>query len=63
MFLPLYGWKHRTIPNEMSFRQTIHGLSNSDRGFKVTINRDEKKVSAHFSEFDLKLGNNFYLCS
>src|SRR3989339_2128597 len=39
-----YGWPHeeagRLYPkNEMSFRQTIHGQSRSDRGFKVVIDR------------------------
>jgi hypothetical protein len=34
--------------NEMSFRQTIHGLSTSDRGFKVVIDRKEKKVLISF---------------
>src|SRR3989338_8982164 len=28
VLLPLYGWKHQSIPKEMSFRQTINGLSN-----------------------------------
>lgn len=32
----------------MSFRQTIHGLAPSDRGFKVVINQDEQKVLVSF---------------
>lgn len=43
VFLPLYGWKHKT-KDEMSFRQTIHGLSRSDRGFKIAIDRVAKKI-------------------
>ena len=32
----------------MSFRQTIHGLSRSDRGFKVIIDRKTKKILISF---------------
>ena len=53
VLLPNYGWRHqeagKKYPNyEMSFRQTIHGLSPSDRGFKVIINRIEKKILISF---------------
>jgi hypothetical protein len=53
VFLPKYGWRHKSAgtqypPDEMSFRQTIHGLSPSDRGFKVVVNRKEKKVLISF---------------
>lgn len=53
VLLPLYGWKHdeagKKYPkNEMSFRQTIHGNSRSDRGFKVVIDRSEKKILISF---------------
>lgn len=53
ILLPLYGWKHdqagKLYPDsEMSFRQTIHGLSRSDRGFKVIINGDERKIVVSF---------------
>lgn len=49
IFLPKYGWVHSEAGKqyslgEMSFRQTIHGLSRSDRGFMVIINRKEGKV-------------------
>lgn len=48
-----YGWAHQEAgkkypENEMSFRQTIHGLSPSDRGFMVKINRNEQKVLISF---------------
>lgn len=54
MLLPMYGWKHseagKKYPaTEMSFRQTIHGNSPSDRGFIVKIDRKEKKVLISFS--------------
>jgi hypothetical protein len=32
----------------MSFRQTINGLSPTDRGFKVLVNRNQKKVLISF---------------
>lgn len=48
-----YGWKHEEAvtkypENEMSFRQTIGGNNRSDRGFKVVIDRSEKKVLISF---------------
>ena len=53
ILLPKYGWAHqlagdRYPGNEMSFRQTIHGLSRSDRGFKVVVDRNEKKILISF---------------
>ena len=46
VLLPKYGWSHQKAgkkypKNEMSFRQTIHGQSRSDRGFMVVIDRKE----------------------
>lgn len=48
-----YGWAHQEAgkkysENEMSFRQTIHGLSPSDRGFQVVIDRENSKVLISF---------------
>lgn len=53
VLLPKYGWSHKEdgkkyTKGEMSFRQTIHGLSRSDRGFMVVIDRSEKKVLISF---------------
>lgn len=53
VLLPKYGWAHgdagdKYPKNEMSFRQTIHGLSRSDRGFKVVIDRKERKILISF---------------
>lgn len=53
VLLPLYGWPHQESgkkypKNEMSFRQTIHGQSRSDRGFMVVIDRKEQKVLISF---------------
>ena len=49
-----YGWQHqeagkRHPENEMSFRQTIHGNSPSDRGFMVKIDRKNRKVLISFN--------------
>ncbi len=48
-----YGWPHKKAgskypANEMSFRQTINGLSRSDRGFMVILDHAEKKVTISF---------------
>ncbi len=48
-----YGWPHEEAgkiypKNEMSFRQTIHAQSRSDRGFKVVIDRKQKKILISF---------------
>lgn len=49
ILLPKYGWAHRSIGNnEMSFRQTITGLSRSDRGFMVIVDQSERKVLISF---------------
>ncbi len=53
IFLPKYGWQHQEAggkypETEMSFRQTIHGLTPSDRGFMVQIDRIGKKVLISF---------------
>lgn len=53
MLLPKYGWPHQEAgtkypANEMSFRQTVHGNARSDRGFKVVIDRSERKVLISF---------------
>lgn len=54
MLLPKYGWPHElagtTYPaNEMSFRQTIHGQTYSDRGFTVLVDRAEQRVRVSFN--------------
>lgn len=53
ILLPKYGWRHakagdRYPAGEMSFRQTIHGQSRSDRGFMVVVNSDERKIEVSF---------------
>ena len=53
ILLPRYGWPHkqagtRYSADEMSFRQTINGVSRSDRGFGVVIDMDERRVLVSF---------------
>jgi hypothetical protein len=53
IFLLKFGWPHQKagidLPShEMSFRQTIHALSPSDRGFVVSVDRRERKVLISF---------------
>lgn len=53
ILLPFYGWAHQEAEKkysqgEMSYRQTIHGNSRSDRGFKVIIDRNERKILISF---------------
>ena len=66
ILLPQYGWKHeeagkRYAKGEMSFRQTIHGLSRSDRGFMVVVNKEEKKVLISFSAINVDIRHTDWL--
>jgi len=54
ILLPLYGWRHQQAgtkysANEMSFRQTIHGVRHSDRGFIVKVDRNARQVLVSFN--------------
>lgn len=54
VFLTRYGWVHKKAgkkysKKEMSFRQTIHGHAPSDRGFKVVVDRKNRKVLISFN--------------
>lgn len=51
--LPSYGWKHdkagdKYPTNEMSFRQTINGLSRTNRGFGIDVDWENKKILISF---------------
>jgi hypothetical protein len=48
-----YGWRHKEAgkkypETELSFRQTIHGNSPSNRGFMVEIDRNDRKILISF---------------
>lgn len=54
MLLPHYGWQHQNAGQkypltEMSFRQTLHGLKYSDRGFTVKIDRTDRRIVISFN--------------
>jgi hypothetical protein len=66
ILLPFYGWAHqedgKKYPKgEMSFRQTIHGNSRSDRGFKVVIDRKEQKILISFDSKSVDLKHKDWL--
>lgn len=68
ILLPKYGWAHQEAgttyqDTEMSFRQTIHGQSRSDRGFMVVINRREKKVMISFDSTSVSERHSIWLKS
>ena len=68
VLLPLYGWKHKNAggkypKTEMSFRQTIHGNARSDRGFKVVINRSERKILISFDSGSVNVRHKKWLKS
>jgi len=61
-----YGWKHKEAgkkysENEMSFRQTIHGKSPSDRGFMVKIDRKNRKVLISFDYTKVSENQRYWL--
>ena len=52
--LPNYGWSHaeagQTYPaDEKSFRQTMNGATYTDRGFKVSVNRELRRLEVEFN--------------
>lgn len=53
ILLPKYGWPHQKAgtkypKDEMSFRQTLNGVTRTDRGFKVVVDRENRKVMISF---------------
>jgi len=68
MLLPKYGWRHELAgqqypDTEMSFRQTINGKARSDRGFKVVIDRNARKVLVSFDSQAVALKHAKWLAS
>ena len=66
VLLPKYGWPHqedgKKYPKgEMSYRQTIHGNSRSDRGFKVVIDRNESKILISFDSGNVDIRHKKWL--
>lgn len=48
ILLPKYGWPHKSIENEMSFRSTTSGDRYTDRGFRVRVDRQNERVEFIF---------------
>lgn len=48
ILLPLYGWPHKSLENESSFRSTTSGERYTDRGFTIQVDRNEQKVKLSF---------------
>lgn len=66
VLLPMYGWAHqedgKKYPKgEMSFRQTIHANVRSDRGFKVVIDRAERKILISFDAGSVDIRHKVWL--
>lgn len=66
ILLPKYGWAHqedgKKYPKgEMSFRQTIHGKTRSDRGFKVVVDRKDRKILISFDANNVDLRHKAWL--
>ena len=66
VLLPKYGWLHERAgklypKSEMSFRQTIHGQSRSDRGFMVVIDRKQRKILISFDAKSVDLRHKDWL--
>lgn len=60
-----YGWPHKEAgmkypANEMSFRQTIHGIP-SDRGFMVKVDRVNRKLIISFDKNKVSEKHNHWL--
>jgi hypothetical protein len=49
ILLPRYGWLHKDIPGEKSFRVTMSGNRYTDRGFRVIVNWEDRKVYVDFN--------------
>lgn len=66
LLLPKYGWKHQKAgtlypSTEKSFRQTIHGLSRSDRGFKVVVDETKQRVEVSFDASSVAIRHSSWL--
>jgi len=53
ILLPKFGWQHKEAGkkyghDEKSFRQTINANGFSDRGFKVKVDKDDRKILVVF---------------
>lgn len=68
ILLPKYGWKHQLAGighplEELSFRQTINGVSRSDRGFMIKVDKDQRKIVVSFDARKVHSRHNDWLSS
>lgn len=49
ILLPKYGWPHKSIPGEKSFRVTMSGDRYTDRGFRIIVNWNDRRVYVDFN--------------
>ncbi|AFD01120.1 hypothetical protein Mtc_2389 [Methanocella conradii HZ254] len=63
IFLSKYGWPHETIPNELSFRQTIRATHRTDRGFTIIVNDEKKRIEVSFDANTVDARHNEWLKS
>ena len=54
LLIPNYGWPHdeagiKYPADEKSFRQTMNAVSYTDRGFKVVVNRELRRIETVFN--------------
>ncbi|MCG6551866.1 MAG: MvaI/BcnI family restriction endonuclease [Candidatus Magnetominusculus sp. LBB02] len=62
ILLPMYGWRHkeagRKYPEEeMSFRSTTSATSYTKRGFKVVVNRTQRKLIFDFDSSKIDIND------
>jgi hypothetical protein len=46
---PVYGWDHKKLKDEWSFRITMYGNEYTNRGFKVAIDEQSEKLIVDFN--------------
>lgn len=50
LLLPRYGWPDQSRKNELSFRQTLQATHPTDRGFGITVDRVNEKITVFFDK-------------
>ena len=66
ILLPNYGWEHEEAGtkypvDEKSFRQTMNGQTFTDRGFKVRVNRNLRRVEVVFDSKEVSPRHSIWL--
>lgn len=49
ILLPKYGWAHKSIPGERSFRVTMSGDHYTDRGFRIIVDWNNERIRIDFN--------------